>query len=254
MSLIVRTENGMHSHDRTFLSRLGFEDPDKKDPRHDLACQYLAQPDVAARLAAELFREEIARWDEFSRCWALAKDGDAQAQNVMLEWALRRPPDYGGTAPQLSKTRQEFHLTKGQGQYATTVGFVDLLLEFASSSVTSRLSQRYDYHDRRYEAPAYQSVLYEARTLLRTVLVEVKIAPVDLGAILRQLNLYRSYFTPHFELSRTVIACHFPLCRADVDALANEKIICARLGPAFDEFARKRAAEADEAEVGGLEL
>lgn len=40
----------MHSSDRTLLASLGFADPDKKDRRHTLACQYLAQPEVMARV------------------------------------------------------------------------------------------------------------------------------------------------------------------------------------------------------------
>lgn len=44
----------MHSHDRTLLARLGFADPDKKDPRHDYACQYLALPENAERLVRML--------------------------------------------------------------------------------------------------------------------------------------------------------------------------------------------------------
>ncbi len=41
----------MHSHDRTLIARLGFEDPDKKDPRHDLACQFLATEQNGSKLA-----------------------------------------------------------------------------------------------------------------------------------------------------------------------------------------------------------
>ena len=40
----------MHSHNQTLLSKLGFADPDKNDPRHDLACQYLGQTKQILRL------------------------------------------------------------------------------------------------------------------------------------------------------------------------------------------------------------
>ena len=40
----------MHSSDRTLLASLGFADADKKDKRHTLACQYLAQPEMMARV------------------------------------------------------------------------------------------------------------------------------------------------------------------------------------------------------------
>ncbi len=34
-----------HAHDRTLLARLGFDDPDKSEARHDSACFYLAAPE-----------------------------------------------------------------------------------------------------------------------------------------------------------------------------------------------------------------
>lgn len=41
-----------HSSDRTLLASLGFADPDKKDRRHTLACQYLAQPSILQKVVA----------------------------------------------------------------------------------------------------------------------------------------------------------------------------------------------------------
>lgn len=39
-----------HSHEQSLLARLGFADPDRKDKRHTLACQYLCEPDVARKV------------------------------------------------------------------------------------------------------------------------------------------------------------------------------------------------------------
>lgn len=33
--------------DNSLLAKMGFADADRKDPLHDLACRYLAQPEVA---------------------------------------------------------------------------------------------------------------------------------------------------------------------------------------------------------------
>lgn len=47
----------MYSHDRTKLvAQLGFQDKDKKNPRHDLACQYLTLPDVHRNLAKTIVK------------------------------------------------------------------------------------------------------------------------------------------------------------------------------------------------------
>jgi len=77
-----------HSHERTLLAKLGFGDKDKQNPRHDLACQYLAQQPVFAKLLGPCLA---------SRC---------SVKSATLN--------------------HEHHITKGQGQYKTTIGFADL--------------------------------------------------------------------------------------------------------------------------------
>lgn len=51
-----------HTHDRTLLASLGFQDPDRGERRHTLACQYLSDPErgaVLLKLARpEWFAEE----------------------------------------------------------------------------------------------------------------------------------------------------------------------------------------------------
>jgi hypothetical protein len=85
----------MHAHDRTLLSQLGFADPDKRDRRHDLACQYLALPANRERIVREIMKGEV-------------------------------DPDY--------RPRFEVPLTKGYDQYKTVIGFVDLIIPFLGTS------------------------------------------------------------------------------------------------------------------------
>lgn len=44
-----------HSHQQTLLAKLGFSDPDHKDPRHTLACEYLCKPEVLQKMGQVLF-------------------------------------------------------------------------------------------------------------------------------------------------------------------------------------------------------
>ncbi len=44
-----------HSHDRTLLAKFGFDDVDRRNEKHDLACRYLVEDEQAAALAASLF-------------------------------------------------------------------------------------------------------------------------------------------------------------------------------------------------------
>ena len=87
----------MHSHDRTQIVQYGFGDPDKRNSRHDLACQYLAQKEVAQRLVR--------------RYWTrLSGEEDTATYGI--------------------RVRNEEPLTKGEGQYKTVVGFFDLTYTF----------------------------------------------------------------------------------------------------------------------------
>lgn len=88
-----------HAHDRTLLASLGFQDTDKKDRRHDLACQYLALPESHDRIARSLLEPGCA----------------FQKMNF---------------APILGKPRFEVQVLKGDGRYRTTIGFLDMVLPF----------------------------------------------------------------------------------------------------------------------------
>jgi hypothetical protein len=79
-----------HTKDKTLLASLSFGDKDKKDNRHDLAGQYLLQPEVASRII-KLFSKK--------------------------EWKF-----VGGNL--------ELPLTKGHNQYKTFIGFLDGVLHF----------------------------------------------------------------------------------------------------------------------------
>lgn len=39
-----------HGHEKTLLSAMGFQDPDRKKPLHTLACQYLMRPEIIKKL------------------------------------------------------------------------------------------------------------------------------------------------------------------------------------------------------------
>jgi len=114
-----------HSHDRTLLASLGFSDPDKREQLHDLACEYLTETERAIRLVR-----------------------------------IANPPE---TGPISVRTILESEISKGEGQYRTTIGFLDLRIDWIGE------------------------------TRKGVVLVEVKILSVSIGDILRQIALYRGY-------------------------------------------------------------
>jgi hypothetical protein len=152
----------MHSHDRTYLASLAFADPDKKVPAHDFACQYLAQPDVAASVLDALF-------------------GSADRPRKGL------------------RSKMEVPISKGYGQYKTTIGFLDLVIGYNFA-------------------------------------VEVKILPIGVGDLLRQVNLYREYVPDH----SWIVVTAYDISPADKAALMAEGVRHLRLGPAFDDWCREQ--------------
>jgi hypothetical protein len=173
----------MHSHDRTLLARLGFADPDKKNIDHDAACMYVAQQDVA---------------------------------NLVVTTAIERGPKWSADTMQdlnvdLLAVRQEYHLQKGEGQYATTIGFIDVIAHARCSC--------------KDKATAQPRMIYAD-----TFFVEVKINPVRIGDILRQMNLYRSYLKgmPH-----GVVVTSWELSHAEDMAVRREGHVWMQLGEGF---------------------
>jgi hypothetical protein len=156
----------MHSHDRTLIAKLGFSDKDKKNPRHDWACQYLMQQGVLAKLLS-------------------TKTGTLVAVT--------------GFAP-------EYHITKGEGQYKTTIGFADLIAEayvLKDESVQARVicppfkntTAEEEAAWIAWEAQAAEAPSQQVRFGYGgVILIEVKIEPTSIGDILRQMRLYSEYF------------------------------------------------------------
>jgi hypothetical protein len=90
------------------IARLGFADPDKGNPKHDLACQYLA-----ANLGPLV---SVVQSDT----WRVLK---------------------------VSKCEMEHMISKGYEQYKTTIGFVDLLVPvMAGVTETDANGQPKEWH------------------------------------------------------------------------------------------------------------
>jgi hypothetical protein len=162
---ITAKEDPLHSHDRTHLASLGFADPDKGDPRHDLACQFLAQPSTQARIAGL-----------FPRCRpAFAADCREHRVRVCFE-AL---------------------VVKGEGKYAQTQGYIDLVIPMIRPAYDGHVD--YDWTKERWVGREGRPV--EERSA--TVAVEVKIRPRQVGDYLRQLKTYRAFSSHQFWLLAT---------------------------------------------------
>jgi len=168
----------VRSINNTLLTRMGFRDPDSKNQRHNLACQYLSQYTVMKRLVKSVYRVGVAE----------------------------------------AKCIQEFHLTKGHGQYKTSIGFLDLvalLHVFDKPTIPDAPGCRNFDNDEEYErsypseeeitkrhiARKIRSCNFNAETGtvqitvsdLSYLAIEVKISKAPVGEILKQFRLYKEF-------------------------------------------------------------
>lgn len=88
-------------------------------------------------------------------------------------------------------------LQKGEGKYASTVGFIDALV-FGIKKTTQTSCEKDYVH--RYQAKrerCERCVDFQVTYNRHTVLVEVKTRIENVGDLLRQMNLYREYKQKH---------------------------------------------------------
>ena len=202
----IKTGAAVHSHDRTLLARLGFADPDKHDPTHDLASQYLAQQENATALILNIL-PIIKHNDHYNR--------------ISCSWEPRE------FLPKLVVPEQERPISKGEAQYKTTLGFIDLVLRITCQDCVARLEKE--------RAATQGQKIKLTPDWCASICIEVKTTPVGAGEILRQLKLYREYV----RADRWVLATTFGLTDPDLHALAGEDVHHVLLGERFFEWIKK---------------
>lgn len=231
----------MRSSDQTLLASLGFSDPDKKEPRHDWACQYLAQADVFARVLKIALGENYVLKQQHHAFEQMVSKGHDQYRQVIGWLDLWARADGkmlypGGTWVETNKQIQggssliqhpdtgEWGYYRKEWRFQSEEETVEWVKAEVPGGGTFRPGRHY-WEKLVYEDPIYHHVL-----------MEVKIHPVSLGDVLRQLKLYRE-FEP---VDLMFLATAYGLPAEDVRALRAEKIVHVRLGANFEEYCRSR--------------
>ncbi len=185
----------MHAHDRTYLASLGFNDPDKKNPEHDRICRYIATPEVLVKIGKSL----VSSLDPLPAPGTIVKMREEKwLSNDRTGWR------YGGpvldTPSIVCEPSAEYHLTKGVGQYQTTIGFLDLhLLYRYQHKIKATHSRELGWvGGNRADVADWVEIndghIETNCTCEWNMFVEVKAGAVDFTDILRQLQLYKTYF------------------------------------------------------------
>jgi hypothetical protein len=246
----------MHTHDRTFISSLGFADPDKHEPLHDLACAYISLPDIAKKIMG---KEPTSGEAKFQNTTVVGNGGTSDEYRCIWTGTLRRGVTYAHSL--------EVPIVKGEGKFQTTIGFVDAVLQRNAESrfygTCQPLERDWDVDgERAWKSKEPYSVdgdggdelwgavpaklrpkSYSDEQLI--VGVEVKIRSVPVGDLLRQLKLYMGHVGRGFSIER--VDRWVAVLRYNIDddyyrTLESEGVHVVRLGEAFGAWlaARKK--------------
>jgi hypothetical protein len=244
----------MHAFDRTLLAKLGFGDPDKGSSAHDLATHYLLLPENIQKVLSYLFgRDPTLRWE-------------------------------------LKGTSVEAPISKGDGQYKTTIGFIDGCAKFdlfrrrteehinaqkagivEKRRLLEEKKRKDEETDRQHEEwckqqgiPPYAStreyeevpdLVEEWENLWDWMLfIEVKIHRVPMGDVIRQVKLYNEYLNMLHSSDRSVwvVVTQYDLSEAELSMLSGQHIHHFKLGESFKQWFDSR--EGGQKKVANLEI
>lgn len=245
-----------HTSDRTLLAALGFQDPDKRDKRHTLACQYLCEPETAVRMWERLF-PGCAEPRPSIESITLRMDDDADAARSYDIFVKKHPFPNGHFELKHMAAKTEVGIYRARGH---VVGFWDVVLGattvygewsgphlvFPTREFTGRDGTRLIENTGSTPiAATYDPKWF--RAWRHPIYIEVKASPVDVSGIARQLDLYRE-FTP--GVSAVVVATCYPMTAADKATLSDKSIRHVYLGDGFKAYCALREAEVAEEEPG----
>ncbi len=258
----------MHSHDRTFLAKIGFQDPDRKNPRHDLAAAYLSTkthdivrvvhgkthsaptdyielPQVSFGLAVvneEVVAQTFTRDhnnEEKARIQRASDDLQKYATNIKHAICLKNYKTPHICTLETGDVHREAPVTRGQAQFAQTIGFTDLRFSFWVSSLPE-----VDYfvdHGALYSRICGVQTNCNLTSKFNTspsCIVEVKISKDSVGDAVKQLRLYQGILG-----GALVLATDYDLNTSEARLLRQEGIHHIRLGPGFDTWLKESDAQ-----------
>jgi hypothetical protein len=244
----------MATSSQTALTRLGFKDPDKQNPRHGLACEYLKEkmsPFVGECIAnqykqlAKEATEELAEYHKWRRFFSATKDSRAYSPydlpDSIAERVQKEVDDFQSKSIDYIKIHRANQIaelsTIVKGPSSGTKGFLDV--SFRDISYVSAIPKEVNFA---HEGSHYTFERNEGRLSHVRIKVciwgEVKIAPVTPEILLQQIEYYAQnlpesdmiWLLADFDISdfKRMVEHQYP------------QLKCFRVGQSFDEWCEKR--------------
>jgi len=220
----------MRASDQGLLAKLGFRDADRESPRHDKACRFFTQPDIAEKVLKVAFPVSAA----WMRAWRHYSCAEPELPGLRMEWSMTT-----GITEEAVRTKSGFH-----------IGFID-----------AAVSGWYSLHAPDIEGCADDIKKRVEDTLTRFrlgqwpvdaiaqgeawVKIEVKIGRTATSEVIRQIETYRGGLESSAWPIRWVLAVDYALSGEERRALITQRITPIRLGPAFEQYLLETDGEAD---------
>jgi hypothetical protein len=220
-----------HAFNKTMLAKFGFADDDRKHDLHDHACRFLVQRDVALKLASAFYpgtaKQVPCRYELSCDSPACIKK-DSWGNIRLYSWTAEWEEKFVGF--NLWKARNEVLLSKGHGQYQTTIGFVDVVLQVRPVYEVIKVPQcpqcgapAKDLEEHRYWGGSYG------------IAIEVKAGRCQISEAIRQIGLFRQYL-PDSTSDIWALATPWEVTKSEGAFLAQEQIKHVLLGAEFAKF------------------
>jgi hypothetical protein len=225
-----------YSHDKTMLAKLGFSDSDKKTPRHDPACRYCCEPDVSEKIIKTLTPSNRDQDDLGSGLYAESWAEKQELVQLAGEWSrcgITTWPSF------------EVPINKGDGQYQTTIGFLDAVLlvevRYEFQGMRRTCDRRCQFNTQPVEQDWSPWTPFSKFNVDRfSVVLEIKTTKTSSAEILRQLGLYKSYSGNlgfyNEPIKNWVVVLDFDITDGEQRQLQNEGIATLRLSSEFEKY------------------
>lgn len=244
----------MATSSQTALTRLGFKDPDKQDPRHGLACEYLKEkmsPFVGECIAnkykqlAKEATKELAKHQKWRRFFsATQNDGlyfPYYLPDSIAEQILKKVDNFQSQVIDYIKIHSANQIADlsaiVKGPSSGTKGFLDVSFRNISYAYVVPAEINFTHEGNHYSFKRDEKLLCRVRDEV-CIWGEVKISPVTPEILLQQIEYYAQNLP---ESDMIWLLADFDI--SDFKRMAEHQypqLKCFRLGQGFDEWCEKR--------------